>query len=37
VQNFEVNPRLRGLYDCLVATGSIRQLENYTPRYLPIF
>jgi hypothetical protein len=37
VQSFEVNPRLRGLYEYLVASGSIRQLENYTPEYLPIF
>jgi hypothetical protein len=35
--NFAANPRLRGLYDHLVAVGSIRQLENYDARYLPIF
>jgi hypothetical protein len=32
-----MSPRLRGLHDYLVACGSIRQLENYTPEYLPIF
>jgi hypothetical protein len=36
-QTFPVNPRLRGLYDHLVAAGSIRQLENYDPRHLTVF
>jgi hypothetical protein len=36
-ENFPVLPRLRGLYEHLVRTGAIRQLENYDPRCLPIF
>jgi hypothetical protein len=37
VENFPVSLRLSGLYDHLVASGAIRQLDNYDPRYLPIF
>ena len=37
VENFPVSQRLGGLYAHLVASGAIRQLENYDPRYLPIF
>jgi len=37
VHDFPVNPRLRGLYDHLVAVGAIRALDNYDTRYLGVF
>lgn len=37
VKNFPIAPRQRGLYEHLVATGSIRELDNYDARYLPVF
>jgi hypothetical protein len=36
-KTFPVSPRLRGLYDHLVAAGSIRDLENYDSRHLGVF
>ena len=36
-RSFPVSPRLRGLYEHLLATGAIRQLENYDPLCLPVF
>ncbi len=37
IRNFPIAPRQRGLYEHLVATGSIRQLENYDTRHLNVF
>jgi hypothetical protein len=37
VENYPVAPHLHGLYAHLVASGAIRPLDNYDPRYLPIF
>ena len=37
VDNFDVGERLSGIYQSLVARGSIRQLDNYTREYLSIF
>ena len=37
VQNLQVAPELRKLYEYLVEKGCIEQLDNYHPDYLPIF
>ncbi len=37
VQNLEVAPELRKLYEYLVEKGCIEQLDNYNPACLPIF
>jgi len=37
VQNLQVAPELRKLYEYLVEKGCIEQLDNYNPAYLPIF
>jgi len=37
VQNLEIAPGLRKLYDYLVDRGCIEQLDNYEPDYLRIF
>ncbi len=37
VENFEVAPKLRKLYGYLVDKGCIEQLNNFDPKYLPIF
>ncbi len=37
VQNLEVAPDLRKLYEYLVERGRIEQLSNFTDKYLPIF
>jgi hypothetical protein len=36
-RTFQVSPRLRGLYEHLLATEAIRELDNYDPRYLSVF
>jgi hypothetical protein len=37
VQNLQVAPSLRKLYEYLVEKGCLVQLDNYNPAYLPIF
>ena len=37
VDNLQVAPSLRKLYEYLIDRGCIEQLDNYTPNYLPIF
>ncbi|HEV2811410.1 MAG TPA: hypothetical protein VGV93_13555 [Acidimicrobiales bacterium] len=37
VENLQVKPELRPLYDYLAGRGSFVPLDNYTPEYLPIF
>jgi hypothetical protein len=37
LENFPVEPRLRGLYEHLIATGSMRPLTNYRQAVLPLF
>ncbi len=37
VQNLQVAPPLRKLYEYLVDRGCLVQLDNYNPAYLPIF
>ena len=37
VENLEVAPELRKLYEYLVERGCIEQLDNYNPEYLSIF
>src|SRR6185295_19081431 len=37
VQNLQVAPELRKLFEYLVEKGCIEQLDNYNPAYLPIF
>ncbi|HEV2069172.1 MAG TPA: hypothetical protein VGR26_05215 [Acidimicrobiales bacterium] len=37
VENLQVEPELRPLYDYLAGRGSFVPLDNYTPEYLPIF
>ena len=37
VENLQVAPELRNLYEYLVERKCIEQLDNYTPEYLPIF
>ncbi|HEV2971679.1 MAG TPA: TonB-dependent receptor [Pirellulales bacterium] len=37
VENLSVAPQLRKLYEHLVETGCIEQLDNYNPEYLSIF
>ncbi|HEV2715034.1 MAG TPA: hypothetical protein VGU64_07180 [Terriglobales bacterium] len=37
VQTVKVKPDLQPLYDYLVGRGSLMQLDNYNPKYLPIF
>lgn len=37
VQNLQVAPELRKLYEYLVERGCIEQLDNYNSAYLPIF
>ena len=37
VQTVKVKPDLQPLYDYLVGRGSFVQLDNYNPKYLPIF
>jgi hypothetical protein len=37
VENLQVAPELRNLYEYLVERGCIEQLDNFTPEYLPIF
>jgi hypothetical protein len=37
VENLEVAPELRNLYEYLVGRGCIEQLDNYNPEYLSIF
>ena len=37
VQNLEVAPNLRKLYEYLVERGCIEQLNNFKEEYLPIF
>ena len=34
---FKVKPDLQPLYDYLVGRGSFVQLDNFNPKYLPIF
>ena len=36
-ESFDAGERVRGIYQSLVARGSLRQLDNYTREYLPIF
>jgi hypothetical protein len=37
VDNYDAGERLRGIFQSLVARGSLRQLDNYTREYLGIF
>jgi hypothetical protein len=37
VENLQVAPELRNLYEYLVGRGCIEQLDNYNPAYLSIF
>src|SRR5436190_1355167 len=37
IQTVKVKPDLQPLYDYLVRRGSFVQLDNYNPKYLPIF
>ena len=37
VENLQVAPELRKLYEYLVEKGCIEQFDNYNPAYLPIF
>ena len=37
VQNLQVAPSLKKLYEYLVEKGCLVQLDNYNPAYLPIF
>src|SRR6201993_570996 len=37
IQTLKVKPDLQPLYDYLVRRGSFVQLDNYNPKYLPIF
>jgi hypothetical protein len=37
IDTVKVNPDLQPLYDYLVRRGSFVQLDNYNPKYLPIF
>ena len=37
VENLQVAPELRKLYEYLVEKGCIEQLDNYNAAYLPIF
>ncbi len=37
IHTFKVEPELQPLYDYLVSRGSFVQLDNYNPKYLPIF
>jgi hypothetical protein len=37
LQTLKVNPELQPLYDYLVGRGSFVQLDNFNPKYLPIF
>jgi hypothetical protein len=37
IQTLKVNPELQLLYDYLVRRGSFVQLDNFNPKYLPIF
>jgi len=37
VENLQVAPELRNLYEYLVGRGCIEQLDNYNAEYLPIF
>jgi hypothetical protein len=37
IQTVKVKPDLQPLYDYLVGRGSFVQLDNYNPKYLPIF
>jgi len=37
VQNLQIAPELRNLYEYLVERGCIEQLDNYNPAYLSIF
>src|SRR5438445_1335911 len=37
IHNLKVKPDLQPLYDYLVRRGSFVQLDNYNPKYLPIF
>jgi len=37
IHNLKVKPDLQPLYDYLVGRGSFVQLDNYNPKYLPIF
>src|SRR5438552_379294 len=37
IHTFKVKPELQPLYDYLVGRGSFVQLDNFNPKYLPIF
>src|SRR5204862_6541234 len=37
IHTVKVKPDLQPLYDYLVRRGSFVQLDNYNPKYLPIF
>ena len=37
IHTLKVNPELQPLYDYLVGRGSFVQLDNFNPKYLPIF
>jgi len=37
IHTLKVKPDLQPLYDYLVGRGSFVQLDNYNPKYLPIF
>src|SRR5260370_24916608 len=37
IRTLKVNPELQLLYDYLVRPGSFVQLDNFNPKYLPIF